>query len=104
MNENDCLSYEQSLKVEHRPTPEQLERRKLQKQENEQLKKLILDYMKKSKEPITITEMWVDLVHNVDFLRARLTHQRLSALTLQLYYVGLVRRIEEHRKVYFSLK
>ena len=102
--ESDCVCYEQSLTTEHRPTPEQLERRRLQKQENEQLKKIILDYMEKSKEPITITEMWVDLVHNVDFLRARLTHQRLSALILQLYYLGSVRRIEEHRKIYFELK
>lgn len=102
--ENDCLCYEKSLTTDNRPTPEQLEKRKLQKQENEQLKKIILNYMEKSKEPITITEMWVDLVHNVDFLRARLTHQRLSTLTRQLYCIGLVRRIEKRRKVYFELK
>lgn len=65
--------------------------------ENEKFKHGILEVLANADRPLTITEIMAEAPLNA------LTNQRVSALVTQLKKAGLVVRIEEKRKAYFSL-
>lgn len=65
---------------------------------NEEYKKAILSFMEVGKK-YTISELMKEVVELAD-----LSNQRVSALVRQLKDSGLVERIEEKRKAYFSKK
>ena len=65
---------------------------------NEEYKKAILSFMEVGKK-YTISELMKEVVELAD-----LSNQRVSALVRQLKDSGLVERIEEKRRAYFSKK
>jgi hypothetical protein len=101
----DCLAYEASFETKYVPTPKQLEERRLQQEENEKLKIIMLAYMEKANKPIVINDMMFDIINDCTFLRKRISNQRLSALMRQLIcYDEKVIRTTVKNTAYFSLK
>jgi len=67
-----------------------------QQKQNIEYKKIILNAIAASGEPMTITD-----IHDSDPRLSNLSNQRVSALTRQLMSEGYIARIEDARKAYF---
>lgn len=80
--------------------PEWIERHQKQVAENEKVKIIALDCMVQGEKYI-LTDLYFEILPQLEFLRKRMTVQRLSALIKQLWLEGLVDRTEEHRQAYF---
>lgn len=65
--------------------------------ENENFKHNILEVLAEADRPLAIAEIMANAPLNA------LTNQRVSALVTQLKKAGLVARVEEKRKAYFTL-
>lgn len=95
----ECEEYEKSLKP-FVIKPEWIERHQKQIAENDKVKEIMLTTMECGKKYI-LTDLYFELLPQLDFLRKRMTVQRLSAIMRQLWCEGLVSRDEEHRQAYF---
>jgi hypothetical protein len=80
--------------------PEWIERHQKQVAENEKVKIIALDCMVQGEKYI-LTDLYFEILPQLEFLRKRMTIQRLSALIRQLWLEGLVDRTEEYRQAYF---
>lgn len=95
----ECEKYEKTLE----PLvikPEWIERHQKQVAENDKVKEIMLAVMECGKKYI-LTDLYFELLPQLDFLRKRMTVQRLSAIMRQLWCEGLVSRDEERRQAYF---
>lgn len=95
----ECEAYEKSL-MPFVVKPEWIERHQKQVAENNQVKEIMLNAMVENEKYI-LTDLYFEILPQLDFLRKRMTVQRLSALIRQLWCDGLVDRTEEHRQAYF---
>ena len=96
----ECEEYEKSLQP-FVVKPEWIERHRKQVAENDKVKEIMLTEMECGKRYI-LTDLYLELLPQLDFLRKRMTVQRLSAIMRQLWCDGLVCRDEEHRQAYFT--
>lgn len=80
--------------------PEWIERHKKQVAENDKVKEIMLAVMEQNEKYI-LTDLYFELLPQLEFLRKRMTVQRLGAIMRQLWCDGLVSREEEHRQAYF---
>lgn len=95
----DCEEYEKSLKP-FVIKPEWIEQHQKQVAENDKVKEIMLATMDFGNKYI-LTDLYFELLPQLDFLRKRMTVQRLSAIMRQLLSDGLVCREEECRQIYF---
>lgn len=98
----DCQKYEDYLDrgMNPYPTPEQIARHEKQVEENNLVKEILLDYCEKG-ERYQITDLMYEIMPRLDFLRKRMTCQRLTQIVFQMYGDGYCHREEKHRKAYF---
>jgi hypothetical protein len=98
----DCKNYEEELNREMSPypTPEQIARHDKQVAENNLVKEIVLDHCEKGKR-YQITDLMYEIMPRLDFLRKRMTCQRLTQIVSQMYGDGYCYRTEEYRKAYF---
>lgn len=99
----DCMDYEEALErgINPYPTPEQIALHEKQVEENNLVKEILLDHCEKGKR-YQITDLMYEIMPRLDFLRKRMTCQRLTQIVFQMYGDGYCRRKEEHRKAYFT--
>lgn len=99
----DCMDYEEALErgMNPYPTPEQIALHEKQVEENNLVKEILLDHCEKGKR-YQITDLMYEIMPRLDFLRKRMTCQRLTQIVFQMYGDGYCRRKEEHRKAYFT--
>ena len=98
-SQKECEEYEKSLE----PIvvkPEWIERHEKQVAENEKVKSIILEFMAQGEKYI-LTDLYFDILPQLDFLRKRMTIQRLIQITRQMVCDNLLSREKEHRKIYF---
>ena len=98
-SQRDCEKYEKSL-APFVVKPEWIERHKKQVAENEKVKTIVLEFMEQGKKYI-LTDMYLEILPQLDFLRKRMTVQRLMQITRQMVCDSILSREEEHRKIYF---
>jgi hypothetical protein len=98
-SQRECEEYEKSL-VPFVVKPEWIERHKKQVAENEKVKTIVLEFMTKGEKYI-LTDMYLELLPQLEFLRKRMTVQRLMQITRQMVCDNLLSREEEHRQMYF---
>lgn len=98
----ECKKYEEELNREMSPypTPEQIARHEKQVAENNLVKEIVLDHCEKGKR-YQITDLMYEIMPRLDFLRKRMTCQRLTQIVFQMYGDGYCHRKEEHHKAYF---
>lgn len=80
--------------------PEWIERHNKQVAENEKVKTIISEFMEQGKRYV-LTDMYFELLPQLDFLRKRMTVQRLMQITRQMVFDSVLSREEEHRQIYF---
>lgn len=99
----DCMDYEDALDrgMNPYPTPEQIALHEKQVEENNLVKEILLDHCEKGKR-YQITDLMYEIMPRLDFLRKRMTCQRLTQIVFQMYGDGYCHRKEEHRKAYFT--
>lgn len=98
-SQRECEEYEKSL-MPFVVKPEWIERHQKQVAENERVKTIVLEFMTQGEKYI-LTDMYFELLPQLDFLRKRMTVQRLMQITRQMVYDSILSREEEHRKIYF---
>ena len=98
----ECKKYEEELNREMSPypTPEQIARHEKQVAENNLVKEIVLDHCEKGKR-YQITDLMYEIMPRLDFLRKRMTCQRLTQIVFQMYGDGYCHRKVEHHKAYF---
>ena len=96
----ECEEYEKSLEP-FVIKPEWIERHQKQVAENEKVKSIISEFMEQGKKYV-LTDMYLELLPQLDFLRKRMTVQRLMQITRQMVCDSILSREEEHRKIYFT--
>ena len=98
-SQRECEAYEKSLEP-FVVKPEWIERHKKQVAENEKVKLIILEFMAQG-EKYNLTDLYFEILPQLDFLRKRMTIQRLIQITRQMVCDSILSRKEEHRKIYF---
>lgn len=98
-SQRECEEYEKSL-VPFVVKPEWIEKHKKQIAENEKVKSIISEFMTQG-EKYVLTDLYFDILPQLDFLRKRMTIQRLIQITRQMVCDSILSREEEHRKIYF---
>ena len=98
-SQRECEEYEKSLEP-FVVKPEWIERHQKQVAENEKVKTIISDFMKQGEKYI-LTDLYFEILPQLDFLRKRMTVQRLMQITRQMVCDSILSREEEHRKIYF---
>jgi hypothetical protein len=98
-SQRECEEYEKSL-MPFVVKPEWIERHQKQVAENEKVKAIISEFMEQGKKYV-LTDMYLELLPQLDFLRKRMTVQRLMQITRQMVCDSILSREEEHRKIYF---
>ena len=98
-SQGECEEYEKSLEP-FVIKPEWIERHEKQVAENEKVKTIISEFMEQGKKYV-LTDMYLELLPQLDFLRKRMTVQRLMQITRQMVFDSILSREEEHRKIYF---
>ena len=99
-SQRECEEYEKSL-MPFVVKPEWIERHQKQVAENEKVKAIISEFMEQGKKYV-LTDMYLELLPQLDFLRKRMTVQRLIQITWQMVCDSILSREEEHRKIYFT--
>jgi hypothetical protein len=97
--QEDCIRYEKYF-MPVQIKPEWIERHQKQVAENEKVKAIISEFMEQGKKYV-LTDMYFELLPQLDFLRKRMTVQRLIQITRQMVCDSILSREEEHRKIYF---
>lgn len=98
-SQRECEAYEKTL-VPFVVKPEWIERHNKQVAENEKVKTIISDFMEQGKRYV-LTDMYFELLPQLDFLRKRMTTQRLTQIIRQMVCDSVLSREEEHRQIYF---
>ena len=98
-SQKECEEYEKSLEP-FVVKPEWIERHKKQVAETEKVKSIISEFMVQG-EKYNLTDLYFDILPQLDFLRKRMTIQRLIQITRQMVCDSILSREEEHRKIYF---
>ena len=98
-SQRECEEYEKSLEP-FVVKPEWIERHEKQVAENEKVKSIILEFMAQG-EKYNLTDLYFEILPQLDFLRKRMTVQRLMQITRQMVCDSILSREEEHRQVYF---
>ena len=98
-SQKQCEDYEKSL-VPFVVKPEWIERHQKQVAENEKVKVIVLEFMTQG-EKYNLTDMYFEILPQLDFLRKRMTVQRLVQIIRQMVCDSLLSREEEHRQIYF---
>lgn len=98
-NEHDCRMYEK-YEMPVQIKPEWIERHQKQVAENEKIKEIVLKSMIQGKN-YNLTDLYFEILPQLDFCRKRVTIQRLCALVRQLVCNGFMARQEFHRYIYF---
>jgi hypothetical protein len=99
-DEKMCHEYELQLSyLKHKEA--WAEKHQKQVAENEKVKEIILAYMVEGEKYI-LTDMLYEILPLLNFLRKRMTNQRLMQITRQMVVAdNTLCRIEEHRQAYF---
>ena len=98
-SQKECEEYEKSL-VPFVVKSEWIEKHKKQVAENEKVKSIVLDFMIQGEKYI-LTDLYFEILPQLDFLRRRMTIQRLTQIARQMVCDSILSREEEHRKIYF---
>ena len=93
-----CRAYEEYLYPIIKP--EWIEAHNKQVAENEQVKSILLANMEQHRMYI-LTDLYFELLPQFDFLRKRMTVQRLTALMRQLVCDSLIEKVKRGTKAYF---
>ena len=99
-SQRECEEYEKSLEP-FVVKAEWIERLQKQVAENEKVKAIISEFMEQGKKYV-LTDMYLELLPQLNFLRKRMTVQRLMQITRQMVCDGILSREEEHRQVYYT--
>ena len=98
-SQRECEEYEKSLEP-FVVKPEWIERHEKQVAENKKVKSIILEFMAQG-EKYNLTDLYFEILPQLDFLRKRMTIQTLIKITRQMVCDSILTKEEEHRKIYF---
>ena len=80
--------------------PEWIERHEKQVAENEKVKSIILEFMAQGEKYI-LTDLYFEILPQLDFLRRRMTIQRLTQIARQMVCDNILSKEKKHRQAYF---
>ena len=98
-SQRECEEYEKSLEP-FVVKPEWIERHEKQVAENEKVKSIILEFMAQGEKYI-LTDLYFEILPQLDFLRRRMTIQRLTQIARQMVCDNILSKEKKHRQAYF---
>ena len=98
-SQRESEAYEKSLEP-FVVKPEWIERHEKQVAENEKVKSIVLDFMAQGEKYI-LTDLYFEILPQLDFLRRRMTIQRLTQIARQMVCDNTLSKEKKHRQAYF---